>query len=241
MDFKDPFFAERGVDPDVAAVRGYRMWDGDNFQEVVADTFGDLPEPIQGWANYVMRQEPDGVVDFWGVTIPRFGAEGYQPIPPGLRPSEPVKLGPPQRHIHPDEDLTEFTDLLPAHVETAYAALQRGRVKVFFSHNHGRTEEYTEHIAQFHGMVPVDSHGHTFYVYRERDMRKHITYEGKGSHAGDRVQVVHAHQRRAKYLYPPSNKTEVSWDSSHVHDDMTPQQLERHVRFFHKEESNGET
>lgn len=237
MDYKDPFFTERGVDPDVAAVRGYTMWDGDNFQEVVADTFGDLPRPIQGWANYVMRQEPDTEgLAFWGITIPRMSPPGYLPIPPGLRPSDPVKLGPPQRHIHRDEELTKLTDVLPAHVEEAYAALQRGRVKIHFKHSHGRTEEFADHIAQFHGIVPADSHGHTYYVYNARDMRKHINNDGKGSHNGDKIQIVHAHQRRAKYLYPPSNKAEVTWDSSHIHKEMSPEQYKRHIQFFHSEE-----
>lgn len=228
MDFKDPFFSDRGVDPDVAAVRGYTFWDEDTYREVVADTFGHLSRAINGWASYVTRQGE-------GVTIPRFPAEGYDPVTPGLRPSDPVKLGPPKRHFHPDDEPTEFTDVLPNAVHEAYASPQRGRVKIYFTHTHGTQEEHAEHVAQFHnnGNVTADPHGHTYFVVKLSHMRKHVAQtKNVDSHMGENPQTVHAHQKRAKYLYTPSAKHEAPWPTSHTHDDMTPAQLTRHLEFF---------
>lgn len=231
MDYEDPFFADRGVSVEVAASRGYLYWDEETYRDVVEETFGEWTDAINGWAKYVTRQGE-------GYTIPRFAPDGYDAIVPGLRPSDPVKLGPPKRHLHPDVEPSQLTDLLPLHVELAYATPQRGQVKVYFEHSHGAQEEHQEHLAQFHTNPPREgSHGHTFYVVPFRDMRKHIAQtKNTDSHEGLNVQAVHAHQKRAKYLYAPSEKFEAAWQTEHDHEEMVPEHLASHLLKYHHED-----
>lgn len=224
-DYNDPFYIDRGIDAGVAEERGYRFWDEETYNEIMEDMYSHLNRRgVMAFAKTVGRQGP-------GVVFPRHAPTGFPDITAGLRPEEPVKLAAPKRHVHADEHVTIFS-YLPDNVSLAYGSPQRGRVKVYFEHTHPADEE---HMSTWHPSGPRDdSHGHTFYWYEAKRMRKHIEQtKNPDSHKGVNPSEVHSHQKRAKYLYTPSEKLEVEWPTEHEHDDLKGKMLEAHLERFH--------
>lgn len=235
-DYNDSFYIDRGIDPGVAHARGYRFWDEETAGEVMEAMYGHLGRTgVMMFARSVGRQGP-------GVVFPRHAPEGFKPITAGLRPDSPVKLSPPKRHFHgaPRVHLMdiEVWPLLPEKVEFVYASPQRGRVKVYFEHEHDvfdHAHSEVWHPRESETMNhPEGQHGHTFYVYETSSMRKHIDQtKNPDSHGGINPEGVHAHQKRAKYLYTPSEKLEVSWPTDHDHEGLKGKGLEHHLEVFH--------
>lgn len=227
-DYNDPFYVDRGIDAGVAEARGYRFWDEETYNEIMEEMYGHLGRRgVMAFAKTVGRQGP-------GVVFPRHAPKGdFDEITAGLRPEEPVKLSAPKRHVHAEEFVPLFS-YLPHTVELAYASPQRGRVKVFFEHTHNAATEQ-EHLDVWHPSGPRDeSHGHTFYWYEARHMRKHIEQtKNNDSHKGMNPEGVHSHQKRAKYLYTPSEKLQVEWPTDHEHDGLKGKMLEAHLERFH--------
>jgi hypothetical protein len=227
--YSDSFYVDRGIDAGVAEARGYRFWDEDSYNEIMEDMYGHLNRRgVMAFAKTVGRQGP-------GVVFPRHGPPEFPDITAGLRPEDPVKLAAPKRHIHAEDHFhTPIFAFLPAVVELAYCSPQRGRIKVFFEHTHTAQTE-AEHLEVWHPSGPRDeSHGHTFYVYEARKMRKHIEQtKNSDSHKGVNPPGVHSHQKRAKYLYTPSEKLQVEWPTEHEHVDLKGPLLQAHLEKFH--------
>lgn len=237
-DYHDAFYVERGIDADIAQARGYRFWDEETYNEVMESVYGDLGErtrSIMAFARLVGRQGQ-------GVAFPRHAPTGYPDITAGLRPDKPVKLAPPKRHYHgaPGVHLMdiEIWSLVPENVSLLYGSPQRGRVKVYYEHEHNVFDvahsevwHLTETEDRNH---PEGVHGHTFYVYETSIMRKHIDQtKNPDSHCGVNPEGVHSHQKRAKYLYTPSRKHEVVWDDEHEHDALKGRMLDHHLATYH--------
>lgn len=240
-DYHDSFYVERGIDAGVAQARGYRFWDEETYNEVMAEVYGDLGErtrSIMAFARLVGRQGQ-------GVAFLRHPPTGYAPITAGLRPDKPVKLAPPKRHYHgaPGVHLMDIQvwPLVPTQITLLYASPQRGRVKVYYEHEHSVFD--TEHSEVWHPQETEDRnhpegvHGHTFYVYETSSMRKHIAQtKNPDSHCGINPEGVHSHQKRAKYLYTPSTKAEVNWATDHDHENLKGKGLEFHLATYHAAE-----
>lgn len=255
-DYHDAFYVERGIDADIAQARGYRFWDEETYNEVMESVYGNLGErtrSIMAFARLVGRQGQ-------GVAFPRHAPTGYPDITAGLRPDKPVKLAPPKRHYHgaPGVHLLDIQvsplvgiagalfggppaksqSLIPINSTLLYAAPQRGRVKVYYEHEHNVFD--VAHSEVWHPTESEDRnhpegvHGHTFYVYETSIMRKHIDQtKNPDSHCGVNPEGVHSHQKRAKYLYTPSRKHEVVWDDEHEHDHLKGRMLEHHLTAYH--------
>lgn len=236
-DFHDAFYVDRGISAGVAKARGYRFWDEETEGEVMEDMYGHLGRrSVMMFARSVGRQGQ-------GVAFPRHAPEGgFNEITAGLRPDKPVKLAPPKRHYHgaPGVHLMDIQvwSLVPNDLTLLYASPQRGRVKVFFEHEHNVFD--VAHSEVWHPNETEDRnhpegvHGHTFYIYETRDMRKHIAQtKNPDSHSGHNLEGVHAHQKRAKYLYTPSEKHEVTWPTEHEHDHLKGRILDHHLNTYH--------
>lgn len=244
-DFHDAFYVDRGIDAGVAQTRGYRFWDEETYNHVMEEMYGDLGDrtrSIMAFARLVGRQGQ-------GVAFPRHAPKGgFKPITAGLRPDVPVKLAPPSRHYHGASGVhlmdIEVWPLVPENVTLLYASPQRGRSKVYYEHDHSVFD--VTHSEVWHPSEtedrnhPEGQHGHTFYVYETSSMRKHISQtKNPDSHAGHNPEGVHSHQRRAKYLYTPSQKTEVAWDTDHDHEGLKGKGLEFHLAKFHEDEAGA--
>lgn len=237
-DFHSSFYVDRGIDADVAQARGYRFWDEETYNDVMESMYGDLGDrtrSIMAFARLVGRQGQ-------GVAFPRHAPTGYPPITAGLRPDVPVKLAPPGRHYHGNPGVhlmdIEVWSLVPENVTLLYASPQKERVKVYYEHEHSVFD--VAHSEVWHPRETEDRnhpegvHGHTFYVYETVSMRKHIAQtKNPDSHYGINPEGVHSHQRRAKYLYTPSTKTEVAWATDHEHEGMRRRALDFHLERFH--------
>lgn len=259
-DFHDAFYVDRGINADVARARGYRFWDEETYNEVMAEVYGDLGDrtrSIMAFARLVGRQGQ-------GVAFPRHAPKGgFKDITAGLRPDKPVKLAPPKRHYHGDPCVhlldikvspligiagalfggpaVDSPSLVPENATLLYGAPQRGRVKVYYEHEHNVFD--VAHAEVWHPTETEDRnhpegvHGHTFYVYETVAMRKHIAQtKNPDSHCGVNPEGVHSHQKRAKYLYTPSQKHEVAWETDHDHDALKGRVLDFHLERHHAAE-----
>lgn len=238
-DFHDAFYVDRGIDAGVAKARGYRFWDEETEGEVMEAMYGHLGRrSVMMFARSVGRQGQ-------GVAFPRHAPDGgFNEITAGLRPDKPVKLAPPKRHYHgaPGVYLNHidgWMEFVPKDSTRLYASPQRGRVKIYFEHEHVGAFSHS-HAEVWHPTEtenynhPDGVHGHTFYVYETRAMRKHIGQtKNPDSHCGENPQGVHSHQKRAKYLYTPSEKHEVTWPTDHEHDHLRGRILEHHLETYH--------
>lgn len=244
-DFHSAFYVDRGINSDVAAARGYQFWDEETEGEVMEAMYGHLGRrSVMMFARSVGRQGQ-------GVAFPRHAPEGgFKEITAGLRPDKPVKLAPPKRHYHgaPGVHLMdiEIWSLVPVDLSLLYASPQRGRVKVYFEHEHNVFD--TSHSEVWHPTETEDRnhpegvHGHTFYVYETIAMRKHIAQtKNPDSHSGHNPEGVHSHQKRAKYLYTPSEKHEVTWQTEHEHEHLKGRILDHHLDRYHGGEAAGVT
>jgi hypothetical protein len=244
-DFHSAFYVDRGIDAGVAKARGYRFWDEETYNDVMEEVYGDLGDrtrSVMAFARMVGRQGQ-------GVAFPRHAPKGgFRPITAGLRPDKPVKLAPPKRHYHgaPGVHLMdiEIWSLVPENVTLLYGSPQRGRVKIYFEHEHNVFD--TSHSEVWHPQEtedrnhPEGGHGHTFYIYETVAMRKHIAQtKNPDSHCGFNPSGVHSHQKRAKYLYTPSIKTETAWHTDHEHDNLKGKILEHHLAKYHADEASA--
>lgn len=242
MDYSnDDYFTKRGIDPDVAARRGYRHWDDTNYSEVMGALYDGCPDYILNWAMFMAPKENElGEID--GITVPRFAPPGFPPLTAGLKFRKNVKNGAPTRHYHGD-GITDFS-LFPAHVEVAYAVPQKFRVKAYFEHTHNDTwtEVDSQHNEDFHGArIPEGAHGHTFYIIPFSFARSHVQgkmkegWNGKGgAHKGDNPDRVHVHIPTVKCVYTPSSKEGEAYYNGfdHDHTNMNDKESEGHLGRF---------
>ncbi len=154
---------EHGISPTVWAARGvyrYGVHDEERVKESFAGFAVDVPT-----VRRIVRQSG-------GLVMPKHAAPGYAPIPPQLRPDDPVVTNPQKRwHCHPDK-LTEWPVFPPEAGKLAGRKLRPSLV-----------------------LAPADAAAHV-------SRAKSADYDpstGFGDHRGGNRDDVHFHLGQAKY------------------------------------------
>lgn len=260
-DYTDPVFAKRGIDPEVAAARGYRFWDANNAAEVMQVAFTQLPGGVPDdrlhqsgidWCVDMAVQVLDSDVarPASGIVITRYAPAGLglPPLMPELRPNNAVQTGPGSYHFH--AEVTNPFAFLPPVVQESWCEWHEGYVVLFFEHTHRGMADVDpigarEHMTTWHASGERHGvHKHRLEICRPSLMRAHLETSGRitNGHGGEQHYGVHLHEPRARYLFPPSRSELQEWaDSVHDHARMTAPQLEYHMQRDHPDESGEQS
>jgi hypothetical protein len=195
------WWAEHGISKQVREARGYRRYDPDRL-DAVREAFSSCAPNQQEWALNQASKGPGLLMPKHGLIVsdglPSFPELATPPVPPQLRPDEPLRKRS-RRHHHPASEAWTMREHILRHKDhLGLTSKQRAELTDEQARElvHGNNaeephthEEYAKYLLTITATEPL-THNHDEHYKTEWRRRRHV----KKHHGGVDIHGTHTHE-----------------------------------------------